>query len=76
MRSDAQIIINTVILKFIIVSYTHWHWRGNPGIGGSRRHCQGGGGQEVLVYNSVYSTKRNSSTQVIFSCITLFSIAG
>ena len=31
------------------------------------------GGQEVLVYNSVYSTKRNSSTQVIFSCITLFS---
>ena len=23
------------------------------------------GGQEVLVYNSVYSTKRNSSTQVI-----------
>ena len=34
------------------------------------------GGQEVLVYNSVYSTKRNSSTQVMFSCITLFSIAG
>ena len=36
----------------------------------------GQGGQEVLEYNSVYSTKRNSSTQVIlFSCITLFSIA-
>ena len=33
-------------------------------------------GQGVLVYNSVYSTKRNSSTQVIFSCITLFSMAG
>ena len=32
-----------------------------------------GGGQEILVCNSVYSTKRNSSTQVIFSCITLFS---
>ena len=48
-------------------------------IGGSRRHCQGGGprgGQEVLVCNSIYSTKRNSSTQVIFSCITIFSIAG
>ena len=34
------------------------------------RHCQVGprgwrGGQEVLVYNSVYSTKRNSSTQVV-----------
>ena len=30
-------------------------------IGGSRRHCQGGGGkggQEGLVHNSVYSTKR------------------
>ena len=35
-------------------------------LGGSK------GGQEVLVYNSVYYTKRNSSTQVIiiFSCIT------
>ena len=39
---------------------------------------EGGGeeGQDVLVYSSVYSMKRNSSTQVIFSCITLFSIAG
>ena len=32
--------------------------------------------QLCQLYNSVYSIKRDSSTQVTFSCITLFSIAG
>ena len=47
-------------------------------IGGSRRHCQGGQGgarsfsaQQCLFY---YELRGNSRTQVIFICITLFSI--